>query len=65
MFGTGVATSADGTRRLKGFVMSGTTPAALSAARKEYTREATPHWHDLAMLNLASCVAVLERRHKM
>jgi Tetratricopeptide repeat len=36
--------------------------AAFRAALEEWTREAAPHWHDIAQWNLARCLTLLEQR---
>jgi hypothetical protein len=36
--------------------------AAYRAALEEMTREAAPHWHDIAQRNLAGCLTLLEQR---
>jgi hypothetical protein len=36
--------------------------AAYREALKEWTRDAAPHWHDLAQQNLARCIALSEQR---
>jgi tetratricopeptide (TPR) repeat protein len=35
--------------------------AAYRAALEEWTREASPHWHDIAQRNLAGCLTLLEQ----
>ena len=36
--------------------------AAYRAALEEWTREAAPHWHDIAQQNVARCLALLGQR---
>jgi hypothetical protein len=36
--------------------------AAYRAALEEWTREAAPHWYDIAQQNMARCLALLGKR---
>jgi hypothetical protein len=39
--------------------------AAYRAALEEWTREAAPHWHDIAQQNMARCLALLGKRFSL